>query len=301
MVAWNSKPKGGADKIASYLTNYAEGYTAKYGAPYTVNSSYKFDIIHNHTFIRRVVDYALKKGKPLVSTVHSPPFSLKYYPDQGYALRNSIKVVVINKWLRKFVIDVYGIDDDKVVVINNGSPMDIIPSIDVKPRDYYVVGYHGRITEDKGVDKLIEAIKFLREECGFNVVLRLLGWPNMKIPRLKYTIHDRPTLDDRKVAHWIDNIDLEVIPTKNDQQPLTAIEALLRGRHVIISKLETLEEFDGLVEWIEPDIEPKKLGLEIYRALKTFKSYDEKLQREASKRFGLWRFIRDYKELYDGL
>ncbi|NPA98159.1 MAG: glycosyltransferase family 4 protein [Crenarchaeota archaeon] len=299
-VAWNLVPQGGADRVASlvarFLNDYS-GFTAQYGWHAALFRFKHAKMINNHTYIRRVVDEAKRRGLPVISTVHGIPTAPEYYACQGYTLRNSDVVVTVNKWLKNFVVDTYGVDN--VVVINNGVPTHLIKRHGIVRRDFEVVGYHGRITKKKGVDKLIEAVRLIREEYLRDVRLYLLGWRSREI-RLNYRWirYYRPTVRDKEIAEFIDNLDLEVMPTQEDQQPLTALEALVRGKRVLISKLESLEELDGFVEWMDVDCSPECIADKIMEILDKEDKDEDKRTKKAIEQFGIERMIRDYAEVF---
>jgi glycosyltransferase involved in cell wall biosynthesis len=297
-VRWNPNIIGGADKISWYLYRYLnidQRIGIVENEPHsTANIENWNGIVHNHTFVVSVVKTAKEHNLPVVSTIHAIPNDARNKTAQQQTALASDKITVINNWLRDYVIKNYGVDKSKVMVINNGSPIHLSGLIkEDADRDYLVIGYHGRITESKGIPTLIKAVELIRENTELDVRLNLLGWDMMKLKPPDWVEIHPPVISEYKIAKWLTGIDLEVIPTLTDQQPLSAIESLMVGVPVLISKLPTLEEFNGLVNWIKDPKNPYEVAMKSLVLLNKSVNH-EKLREEAIKRFGIERFIKDY-------
>ncbi len=304
-IGWNRKVKGGADKIAWYLYKYLPedrriGEVTYWSWKNTRVGDWS-GIIHNHTFFTTVGSDCKRLGLPHVATVHAIPPERLYRGWQMKTLQLADRVVAINRWIKDYIVEKYRIDEALVDIIPNGAPMHRFGRAKKVDRDYFVVGYHGRITKSKGVETLINAVKYLREDLELNVYLRFLGWDYYGIPDYDWITYDGVALDDRRIASWLDGIDLEVLPTFDDQQPLTVIEALLRGTPVLVTKLEQMQEFSGLVEWIDDPRNSYEVAFKIQRYMSGKLPNTAKVQKLAIQRFGIERMVRDYANLFSEL
>ena len=150
------------------------------------------DIVHCHTWYSHFAGVLASRlhQVPLVLTTHSlephRPWKHEQLGQGGYAMSCWIErtayqaadgVVAVSKGMKKDVMELYGVPEDRVQVIYNGIDPDFYaPTFDesvlrkygVDPMKPFVL-FVGRITRQKGIAQLIQAIPLLRE--GVQVVL----------------------------------------------------------------------------------------------------------------------------------
>lgn len=149
------------------------------------------DIVHCHTWYTHFAGCILQKlfGAPLVLTTHSlephRPWKVEqlgtaYHAStwlERTAYRNADGVVAVSESMRRDVHELYGVPHDRIRVIPNGiDPEEYHPTPDpallgaygIDPALPFVL-FVGRITRQKGVLHLINAIRHLRP--GTQVVL----------------------------------------------------------------------------------------------------------------------------------
>ncbi len=149
------------------------------------------DIVHCHTWYTHFGGCILQKlfGIPLVLTTHSlephRPWKVEqlgkaYHVStwlERTAYQNADGVIAVSESMRRDVHDLYGVPHDRIQVIPNGiDPEEYFPTQDplllgaygIDPALPYVL-FVGRITRQKGVLHLINAIRHLRP--GTQVVL----------------------------------------------------------------------------------------------------------------------------------
>jgi len=149
------------------------------------------DIIHCHTWYTHLAGCLLKQllGAPLVLTTHSLEPHRPWKEEQlgaGYKVsswlekttyENADGVIAVSSSMKKDVESVYGIEPRRVRVIYNGiDPAQYTPVRDngmlefygIHPEKPYIL-FVGRITRQKGILHLIDAVKYL--DANIQVVL----------------------------------------------------------------------------------------------------------------------------------
>jgi alpha-maltose-1-phosphate synthase len=156
-----------------------------------IGSADEADLVHCHTWYTHFAGCLLKKimGIPLVITAHSLEPLRPWKKEQlggAYhatswlektAILNADGIIAVSEAMKNDLISLYDIDPDKVRVIYNGIDTDhfkktenpeVLHKYGVDPQKPYVL-FVGRITKQKGIIHLLEAIPYL--EKGIQVVL----------------------------------------------------------------------------------------------------------------------------------
>lgn len=149
------------------------------------------DIVHGHTWYSHLAGCLLRQltGSPLVLTTHSlephRPWKVEQlgtaYHGSSWiektAYENCDGVIAVSKSMKDDVQQLYGVSQDKVRVIHNGIDVQqyrhkpnpaVLAAYDIDPDQPFVL-FVGRITRQKGIIHLVNAIKHIRP--GVQVVL----------------------------------------------------------------------------------------------------------------------------------
>lgn len=149
------------------------------------------DIVHGHTWYSHLAGCLVKQftGAKLVLTTHSLEPHRPWKVEQlgsGYhvsswiertAYENADGVIAVSESMRRDVHDLYGVPFEKIRIIPNGIDLqqyrptpnvEVLRAYDIDPDTPYVL-FVGRITRQKGIIHLVNAIKHLRP--GLQVVL----------------------------------------------------------------------------------------------------------------------------------
>jgi glycogen synthase len=142
------------------------------------------DIVHCHTWYAHFAGCLVKQlqGVPLVLTTHSlephRPWKVEqlgtaYHASswiEKTAYQNADGVVAVSRAMKHDVHQLYGVDHDNIRVIHNGIDLDeyrptpdpsLLQRLKIDPAKPYVL-FVGRITRQKGIVHLVNAIKHLR-------------------------------------------------------------------------------------------------------------------------------------------
>jgi alpha-maltose-1-phosphate synthase len=143
-------------------------------------------VVHTHTWYVSMAGFLAKKlyGIPFVLTTHSLEPLRAWKAEQlgsGYAMSSWMErtamldadaVIAVSNGTKEDILRVYPVDPDKVHVIYNGIDLDeyrpvastkALEKYGVDPKIPYVL-FVGRITRQKGVTHLVDAISFLSPE-----------------------------------------------------------------------------------------------------------------------------------------
>ena len=187
------------------------------------------DIVHCHTWYSHFggILSKLLYGTPLVITTHSLEPLRPWKREQlgrGYdfsswvektALQMADAIIAVSNDTRKDILNNFKLDPDKITVIPNGIDIDEYRATTKKdvldqyriPKDQPYVLFVGRITHQKGITHLINAIKYLAPDIG---VVICAGAPDTK----KIAIDTKKRIEELKKnrtnVYWID----EMIPKR---------------------------------------------------------------------------------------
>ena len=149
------------------------------------------DIVHCHTWYSHLAGCLIKGicNVPLVITAHSLEPQRPWKEEQlgsAYnvscwlektALANADGIIAVSKAIKTSIKKLYGIPDEKIHTIPNGIDMsvykpvyspEILDSYGINPSEPFIL-FVGRITKQKGIFHLLNAIKYLKN--GIQTVL----------------------------------------------------------------------------------------------------------------------------------
>jgi glycosyltransferase involved in cell wall biosynthesis len=153
------------------------------------------------------------------------------------------KVVALSDNWRRFVIDELGVPADRVVEIANGVPAADPPAGPPPGGAVPRIAFFGVVGERKGTDVLLAALGLLQargiafeaviggngevaaaqaqaQALGLAEGVRFLGW-----------------VDSARVDQELRQADLLVLPSRAENQPVSILEAMARGRAVVATRI----------------------------------------------------------------
>lgn len=242
------------------------------------NESFSFDIIHNHGNLSTLLLSHVKKGIPLIYTVHdAPPYSCRYDSlketvirhmvfqciDSG-AWRNADHLITVSENLKGEILKKQ-IPEEKISVIYNGVDSQFLgedsyrTSSNALQNKYGLANHYclyvGRLAPRKGLDYLLHALKKTT-----NIQCVIVG----DGPQREYLLSLRENLGLRErviftgyvpkkdLRHLYATADFFVLPSLAEGLPLVILEALASGTPVIASNVAgnseiVLEGYNGLM------------------------------------------------------
>jgi glycosyltransferase involved in cell wall biosynthesis len=182
----------------------------------------------------------------------------------------------------------YGLPEHKSLVWNSGvNAYKFTPQRKKLGRETFILIYHGSMTKNRGVDKLIKALALLESD---DIRLLLLGsgkalsYLKRLASRFKMDrkVLFEPPVPYEKVTEYINRADAGVLPFPdwegwNTSSPIKLFEYLACGRPVIATKIPahvSVLKGRDFVFWAE-DNSPEKLADAVKRAYEARNRYEE--------------------------
>jgi glycosyltransferase involved in cell wall biosynthesis/subtilisin family serine protease len=136
-----------------------------------------------------------------------------------YSVRHARKIIAISDFTKKELIDAYGAEADKIVVVHNGYNDKLYKDLAADPAGEAVLSlygirppylfYVGRLEKKKNIAALIEAFHFLKNRRpDLPHKLYLVGDASFGFDDIKYSIHGFGLENDIFTTGWIAEKDL---------------------------------------------------------------------------------------------
>lgn len=219
---------------------------------------HKYDIIHSNGYFADILGVPAAKifGIPHVSTCHGYIATNRnlviYNALDRFFLRFSTKIIAVSDSIKIALIN-SGVKESRIEVIKNAVPTDIDSVLFAKNRQEirhllgiddndFVVGYIGRLSEEKGVKYLIEACRVLYKS-GVNLKVLIIGDGHQKL-ELQQLVEESGLRDEiifvgfqKEMENWLPVIDLFVLPSLTEGTPMALLEAMAFGIPVVASSV----------------------------------------------------------------
>jgi len=226
----------------------------------------KFDVIHAHYvfptgFIGLICHWLT--GRPLVITAHgSDVYNLasknkRVFRVSRFVLRRASAVIAVSRDIRDELVDEFGVDEEKIHIINMGVDTSIFRPMDKEecrrrlglPLDKRIVLFVGNIIPLKGVLYLIESlehVKFDDVQCiilGAPVDREYFDTVKNRLNEIDADVRFFDAVPYSEVAVWMNAADVFVLPSNEEAFGLVALEALACGTPTIATAVGGLKEF----------------------------------------------------------
>lgn len=228
-----------------------------------IAKSEEYDIIHAHDWLSFLAGVEAKKvsGKPLVVQVHATEFdrtggngiNQDVYDIERRGMHESDSVIAVSNFTKNIITSNYGLYPDKVSVVHNGidefSTSSLDDSLASLKQKYRIILFVGRLTLQKGADYFLKMAKKVLEHDK-NVIFLITGEGDMK-PKLiqeaaTLGISDKVMFTGFLRGEALNKVyraaDLFVMPSVSEPFGITALEALLNGSPVLVSKQSGVSE-----------------------------------------------------------
>lgn len=234
-----------------------------------IAESEDFDVIHAHDWLSFGAGLVAKEvsGKPLVVHIHATEFDRTggtganemVFNMEKQGMEFADKVIAVSHFTKKIVVEKYGIPEEKVEVVHNGTdatasslcddadrctPLDVL-----KTRGSKIVLFVGRITLQKGPEYFLRAAKRVLEYEP-NTIFVVAGSGDMHGQMMRETaalgisknVLFAGFLRGSELEQIYRAADLYVMPSVSEPFGLTALEAVENGTPVLLSKQSGVSE-----------------------------------------------------------
>lgn len=233
-----------------------------------------FDLIHTHGYFADICGQfaAILLDISGISTCHGfieTDLKLRLYNSLAKYILRSCKTVIAVSEMIKAELVLSGLQDNKVTVISNAVPdsgcEDNLDArrekrilLNIEPEEY-VIGYLGRVSEEKGLVYLIKAvIELLDEEIPLKLVIVGDGKERKKLEQqvkargIEYKVIFAGFQTDPE--NWYSAFDLFVLPSLTEGTPLALLECMAAGVPVIASAVGGVPKIveDGVNGFLVP-------------------------------------------------
>ena len=260
------------------------------------------DIIHTHDWMTYGAGIAAKKalGKKLISHIHNTVFDrgigsteCPEYKLEKRGFDNSDKIISVSGYTKNILVQKYGVDTNKIDVVHNGvldiERKDVPPALySLKKLGYKVVIFVGRLTLQKGPEYFLRAAKRVLEYEPKTLFI-VIGSGDMEGQMLNEAAQ-LGIMDKVLFAGGITGIerdtlwqtaDVYVMPSVSEPFGITALESVVNGTPVILSKQSGVSEV--LKNVLKVDFwDVDEMANKIVSVLK-YKSLPHDLIKESSK------------------
>jgi glycosyltransferase involved in cell wall biosynthesis len=197
-------------------------------------------------------------------------FYNKYFEMEKYACMTNDYIICENKILKKYCIDNFGIEQDKISVLNNGVNIPYLHEFNITNFNSkkLTFGYIGSIVSYEGLDQIINAINMLP---NFNTIFYIIGGGKttdsintqkyirnmISEYKLENKIHFLGQVPHDDIQKYYDLIDIFCLPRIDTEvcnivAPLKPYEAMMYGKIVLASSVDALadivtSEYNGIL------------------------------------------------------
>jgi glycosyltransferase involved in cell wall biosynthesis len=254
----------------------------------------KFDVLHAHDWLvgRAAIELKTRYNLPLVTTVHATEmgrggrledsYRKKIHATERLLTKNSERVICCSNYMVHHVQDVLGVPANRIHVIPNGvdparfearSSGKAQP--ESKPDNGKTILFVGRLVREKGVSKLLEAVKELRRDIQAKLIVVGDGPMRDHLVRksldlgLDGNVCFTGFVDSSTLVSLYRSSDVCVVPSLHEPFGIVALEAMAAKTPTVVSDVGGLSEIveDGVTGIKVPPGERKLLAAALLRVL----------------------------------
>lgn len=252
-------------------------------------------IVHTHHRMATFYMYFINKRYhlKLVSTLHGTFSDKKMLTRMVY---RQISIVACGKIVKERFVETYNINENHITIVSNAirqdrTELEELACLKSVPKNYKRVGYIGRLSPEKGVQVLIEAINLVVKRNS-KIVFIIVGSGDLefelreaaKKAEIEKFVHFLGYREDAQ--NVIRQMDAVVLPSFTEGLPLTPIEAFAQGKPIVATAAGGTVEIvdDGINGFLVPIGDKVALAEGILKLFKDQTTYD-RMSEEASRTY----------------
>lgn len=194
-------------------------------------------------------------GRPVILHLHGSGYN-EFYASLSPSLQSRVRsffnccstVVVLSRFWKQFLIEDVQIPQAKIVEIPNGAPAAGLPRGNRPAQATPTVLFLGVIGHRKGIDTLIEAFA---ELVGRGVAFKAICGGNGEVEAAKANAARLGLSGQVTFPGWVDeatvdrlfgDVDIFVLPSRAENQPVSILEAMARAVPVVSTRVGAIPE-----------------------------------------------------------
>jgi glycosyltransferase involved in cell wall biosynthesis len=226
----------------------------------------EFDVIHAHDWLSFQAGIVAKEvaGKPLIVQVHATEYdrcgghnmNKNVFEIEKMGMEKADKVIAVSNFTKKIIEEQYGISPSKISVVHNSINADEYKNEDTDDRIFQIkkngkkiVLFAGRITLQKGPEYFLNVAKKVLM-YDKNVLFVMAGSGDMKNKVIQSAavmgISDKVLFTGFLRGSELSNVykmaDIFVMPSVSEPFGIAALESMLHGTPIIVSKQSGVSE-----------------------------------------------------------
>ncbi|MGH7559514.1 MAG: glycosyltransferase [Gemmatimonadales bacterium] len=276
-------------------------------------------VVHSHGYRSDVMARVVRRsGQPIVSTVHGFTGggwkNRLYERIQRRALARFDAVIAVSHPLARF-LEESGVPRDRIRVVPNAPPREPppVPRGEARrrlglPEGAVVLGWVGRLSQEKGADVLLEALGALRDREWLCCIIGE-GRERRALEELakEWGVAERVRFTGAipGAGAFYGAFDVFVMSSRAEGSPMVLLEAMASGVPAVVTAVGGVPETVGPSEaWLVPPERPDLLAAAIGDAVDR---PDERRNRAArssarlEREFGVRRWLDSYDDIYRGV
>jgi glycosyltransferase involved in cell wall biosynthesis len=225
---------------------------------FSILKGQNFDLVHTNGYFADIIGVPASRllGIPHIATCHgfiSNDRNLKNYNKLDImALRFTKRIIAVSEGIKNDLIS-SGVKRQQVIVLQNAVELSMDDNMFLKHRDYVrnkyhirkdeiVLGYIGRISEEKGLRYLMEAGSKLIHS-GVPLKIMIVGDGPQKIEMEKFAqqagLQNKVIFAgfQKDIETWLPSMDVFVLPSLTEGTPMALLESMACGIPVIATRV----------------------------------------------------------------
>lgn len=275
---------------------------------------YNIDIIHSHhrmgAFYSQIVKIFSKKIR-LIYTAHNVFYNKKKLTQ--FSIKNT-DIVAVGEGVKNNLINYYNIQANKINVINNSiryiNPINVTRPIECD-ENRVVISCIGRLSEQKGIEYLVKAVKqVIEKDSNTNILVLIIGDGEKKEELIRLTNE----LELNKyikflgyksnVNDYIQFSQFVVSSSLWEGFPLTLIECFAKGKTVVASNIVGNNEiivdgYNGILFKKKDTNELSDIIIKLSRDKDLVKYLNKNAENTYFSKFSFEEYINKYIMLYN--
>lgn len=152
---------------------------------------------------------------------------------EKWGQKRSKKVIAVGEHVKREVVDLYGIDEKKVFVIENCVDANLFFPIDHEENKYYTILFAGRLSEGKGLSDLLRLAEIIEDKNEFRLMIATNSINNVSLFDKYNNTTVKMGINGYEMNDFYNSGDVMFFPSKYEGFEMVTTECLSSGVPVV--------------------------------------------------------------------